>query len=186
MHAPAFARWLHPMRLRYHDFVNTRIIKLALLAAATALLVTVIACRSSQVAQVGTEAPDFTVVNSDKTVTLSHLRGKPVVLVFWATWCPPCVEETPSLVAMQKQLGDKVTVLAVSTDEDNAAFRKFTSTRMTGVLAVRDGDHRSNTLYGTFAFPESYIIDRNGIIRRKLIGAADWTSPDMIDFLQRM
>jgi len=171
--------------LRYHDFVRFRIIRIALFGIA-ALLLAVPACRSAPTATVGSEAPDFTVVNPDRTVTLSQLRGKPVVLVFWATWCPPCVEETPALVAMQKQLGDKVTVLAVSTDVDDGAFRKFTQTRMPGLLAVRDGDHKSNTLYGTFAFPESYIIDRQGVIRRKLIGATDWTSPEMIDFLQRM
>lgn len=157
-----------------------------LLSTTLVLVMLAAACRNSQPARIGTEAPDFTVANPDKTVTLSQLRGKPVVLNFWATWCPPCVEEVPSLVAMQKQLGDKVVVLAVSTDVDDAAFRKFTQKNMPGVLTVRDGDHRSNSLYGTFAFPETYIIDRQGIIRRKFIGGVDWTSPEVISYLNQM
>jgi len=61
-------------------------------------------CRNSQPAAIGTQAPDFTIQDSDKTVTLSQYRGKPVVLNFWATWCPPCQEEVPSLVELQKRV----------------------------------------------------------------------------------
>lgn len=144
------------------------------------------ACKTSQPAQIGTQAPDFTVNDGNKTVTLSQFRGKPVVLNFWATWCPPCVQEIPSMVQLQKQLGDKVVVLAVSTDVDADAYKKFTAKNMQGVLTVRDGDNRANALYGTFAFPETYIIDRNGIIRRKFIGAVEWTSPEIVDYLNKL
>lgn len=144
------------------------------------------ACKTSQPAQIGTQAPDFTVNDGDKAVTLSQFRGKPVVLNFWATWCPPCVQEIPSMVQLQKQLGDKVVILAVSTDVDADAYKKFTAKNMQGMLTVRDGDHRSNALYGTFAFPESYVIDRNGVIRRKFIGAVEWTSPEIVDYLSKL
>ena len=144
------------------------------------------ACKTSQPAQIGTQAPDFTVNDGDKTVTLSQFRGKPVVLNFWATWCPPCVQEIPSMVQLQKQLGDKVVILAVSTDVDADAYKKFTAKNMQGMLTVRDGDHRSNALYGTFAFPETYVIDRNGVIRRKFIGAVEWTSPEIVDYLSKL
>ncbi len=145
------------------------------------------ACRrGSQPARIGTSAPDFSVTDSDRTVKLSQFRGKPVVLNFWATWCAPCVEEIPSLVAMQKRLGDSVVVLAVSTDQDAEAYRKFTQKNMQGVLTVRDGKNYSNALYGTFAFPETYIIDREGVIRRKFIGAVNWTSPEILDYLRKM
>lgn len=144
------------------------------------------ACKTSQPAQIGTQAPDFTVNAGDKSVTLSQFRGKPVVLNFWATWCPPCVQEMPSMVQLQKQLGDKVVILAVSTDVDGDAYKKFTAKNTQGLLTVRDGDHRSNALYGTFAFPESYVIDRNGIIRRKFIGAVEWTSPEIVDYLSKL
>lgn len=144
------------------------------------------ACKNSRPAQIGTQAPDFTVSDGQKTVALNQFRGKTVVLNFWATWCGPCVEEVPSLVALQKELGDKVVILAVSTDVDADAYRKFTEKRMPGLLTVRDGDNRSNALYGTFAFPETYVIDKDGVIRRKFIGPQDWTSPEIVDFLTKL
>ena len=101
-------------------------------------------CRNSEPAQIGTTAPDFTVSDGQKTVQLSQLRGKPVLLNFWATWCPPCVQEVPDLVALQQQMGDKVIVLAVSMDEDEAAYKAFTAKNMPGVLTVRDPDHKSS------------------------------------------
>ena len=150
------------------------------------LLLPSLGCRSDKPTQIGTQAPNFTVSDGQKTVTLSQFRGKPVVLNFWATWCPPCIEEVPSIVAMQKEMGDKVVVLAVSIDVDNDAYTKFTEKRMPGVLTVRDGDQKVSSLYGTFGWPETYIIDPNGIIRRKFIGAQDWTSPEIIDYLSKL
>jgi peroxiredoxin len=87
---------------------------------------------------------------------------------------------------LQKQLGDKVVILAVSADEDQDAYEKFTKLHMPGVLTVRDGKHVANTLYGTFAFPETFVIDRQGVLRRKFIGAVTWTSPEIVDYLQKM
>ncbi len=142
--------------------------------------------RNPKPAQIGTQAPDFTIKNSDKTVTLSQFRGKTVVLNFWATWCPPCVEEVPSLVQMQKTLGDKVVVVAVSTDVDAGAYHQFGAKNMPGVLTLRDGDQRTNELFGTYAFPETYVIDKNGIIRRKFIGATDWMSPEILNYLTKI
>lgn len=154
---------------------------------AVAVLCLASACRrGSEPLRIGSPAPDFSLTDSERTVTLSQFRGKPVLLNFWATWCPPCVEEVPALVALQKQMGDKVVVLAVSTDEDEDAYKKFTRQRMPGVLTVRDSQHQANTLYGTYAFPETYLIDRQGVIRRKFIGAVNWTSPEIIDYLSKM
>ncbi len=149
-------------------------------------LLTLSGCKNSRPAQIGTQAPDFTVSDGQKTVALNQFRGKTVVLNFWATWCGPCVEEVPSLVALQKELGDKVVILAVSTDVDADAYKKFTEKRMPGLLTVRDGDNRSNALYGTFAFPETYVIDKDGVIRRKFIGPQDWTSPEIVDYLTKL
>jgi len=159
-----------------------RITALLLVAFGLAL----VACKADRPAQIGTQAPDFTVNDGEKSVTLSQFRGKPVVLNFWATWCPPCVQEIPSMVQLQKQLGDKVVILAVSTDVDGDAYKKFVAKNMQGMLTVRDGDNRSNALYGSFAFPETYVIDRNGVIRRKFIGAVEWTSPEIVDYLNKL
>ena len=143
-------------------------------------------CRNSEPAKIGTTAPDFTVSDGQKTVQLSQLRGKPVLLNFWATWCPPCVEEVPSLVALQQQMGGKVVVLAVSMDVDEEAYKTFTAKRMPGVLTVRDPDHKSSEMYGTFAYPESFLIDKDGKIERKFIGAVEWTSPEMMEYFRKL
>jgi cytochrome c biogenesis protein CcmG/thiol:disulfide interchange protein DsbE len=110
-----------------------------------------------------------------------------VVLNFWGSWCPPCIAETPALVQMQRRMKDKgVVVLAVSIDVDDAAYHRFLKDFNMNMVTVRDGDHKSSDLYGTFGWPESYIIDRKGVIRRKFIGAVDWASPEVNDFLLKM
>jgi cytochrome c biogenesis protein CcmG, thiol:disulfide interchange protein DsbE len=152
------------------------------------LLLELTGCYSgSRPAHIGSSAPDFTVQDGDRKVTLSQLRGQVVVLNFWATWCPPCIEETPSLVVMQERLKAKgVTVLAVSVDADESAYRHFLKDHGVNLLTVRDPDQKSSGLYGTFKFPETYVIDRNGVMRRKFIGAVDWTEPEITDFLSRL
>lgn len=161
--------------------------RFSLPAAVLALLVLSGCYGSSRPPRIGEPAPDFTVQDSERKVTLSEFRGKVVVLNFWATWCPPCVEEMPSLLDMQRKMKDKgVTVLAVSIDDDAGAYHKFLIDHKVDLLTVRDDRHASNTLYGTFKFPESYIIDRNGVMRRKFIGAVDWTQPEVVEFLGKL
>jgi cytochrome c biogenesis protein CcmG/thiol:disulfide interchange protein DsbE len=137
--------------------------------------------------KIGTVAPDFTVQDVDRKVTLSELRGKTVVLNFWASWCGPCVAETPSLVAMSRKMRDRnVVVLAVSVDEDDSAYHKFIKEQGMDMLTVRDAEKKSNDLYGTHVFPETYIIDRNGVLRRKVIGEMNWTALEMTDYLTKL
>lgn len=150
------------------------------------LLVWLAGCNSAHPPRIGSPAPDFSITDADHTVSLSQFKGKPVVLNFWASWCGPCVEETPSLVELQRQLGNRVTVLAVSEDQDEAAYKQFIRDHNVNLLTVRDTARTTNELYGTFKFPETFIIDRNGKIIRKFIGPADWTSPDIIDYLKRL
>jgi peroxiredoxin len=92
----------------------------------------------------------------------------------------------PSLVELQQQVGDKVTVLAVSMDQDEDAYKAFTTKRMPGLLTIRDPDHKSSSLYGTFAYPESFLIDKDGKIQRKFIGAVEWNSPEMIEYFKKL
>jgi cytochrome c biogenesis protein CcmG, thiol:disulfide interchange protein DsbE len=151
--------------------------------------------RGSKPSSIGTPAPDFTIQDSDRSVTLSQLRGKIVVLNFWATWCPPCLEEMPSLVEMQKQMqGKGVTVLAVSVDDDADDYHKFLKDHDIDLLTVRDPGHKNDqgvtapvaSRYGTFKFPETYIIDRSGTIRRKFIGPVDWSQAEIVEYLSRL
>jgi peroxiredoxin len=159
-----------------------------LLAILLAILLALSGCYSgSRPSRIGLAAPDFTVRDSDRTVTLSQFKGQVLVLNFWATYCAPCVEEVPSLVQMQQHMKAKgVTVLAVSIDEDENSYRRFLRDHNVTLLSVRDADQKSNGLYGTVKIPETYVIDRTGIIRRKFIGPVDWTEPEIIDFLGKL
>lgn len=152
------------------------------------LLLAVSACYTgSRPPRIGSNAPEFTVQDAQNRITLSQYRGQVVVLNFWATWCPPCIEEMPSLVEMQRRMKDKgVTVLAVSVDVDEGAYHRFEKDHNVNLLTVRDPGQKSSSLYGTFKFPETYIIDRNGVMRRKFIGAVDWTEPEIVDFLSKL
>lgn len=135
---------------------------------------------------IGSQAQDFTVKDADRTVSLHDFRGKIVLLNFWASWCAPCIEEMPSLVHLQKQMGPKVTVVAVSIDEDEAAYRKFLRDHNVDLLTVRDPEKRTSELYGTTGWPETFVIDPKGTIRRKFIGAVNWTSPEIVDYLNKL
>ena len=155
-----------------------------ILALVTCLAVGLAGCYSgSRPPLINVPAPDFTVHDGGRTVSLHDLKGKVVVLNFWATWCPPCVEEMPSLVALQDRMKNQVTVLAVSIDTDADAYRKFLQDHHVTLLTVRDGDQKSNSLYGTYKFPETYIIDRQGVIRRKFIGAINWGDREIQQYL---
>lgn len=152
------------------------------------LLAVLIGCYSgTRPPRIGQNAPDFTVQDNDHKVTLSQFRGQVVVLNFWASWCAPCVEEMPSLIQMQQKLKTKgITVLGVSIDVDGDAYHKFLKDYGVNFVAVRDDAQKSSTLYGTFRWPETYVIDRNGVVRRKFIGAVDWNSPEVTDYLSKL
>ena len=135
---------------------------------------------------IGSTAPDFTIKDSDRTVSLHDLRGKPVVLNFWASYCVPCIKEMPSLVELQQEMGSKITVLAVSVDEDQAKYHKFLRDHNINLLTVWDPEKKSSDLYGTVQFPETYIIDAAGRVRRKMWNAVDFANPDVIDYLSKL
>lgn len=141
--------------------------------------------RGSHPQQIGTHAPVFALNDGQRSVDLSKLRGHVVVLNFWATWCAPCVEELPSLEELQREL-PQVQIVAVSTDDDGDAYQRFLAEHSISLLTVRDADQRSNAMYGTFRFPETYIIDKSGVIRRKFIGPQEWTSPEIVSYLKKL
>ncbi len=163
-------------------------VRSALCSATLLVLLALPGCYGgSRPPRIGMAAPDFTVRDSDRTVTLSQFKGQIVVLNFWATWCPPCIEEMPSLMQMQQRMKARgITVLAVSVDVDKSNYDRFLRDHNVTLLSVRDGEGKSNALYGTFKFPETYIVDRNGVVRRKFIGAVDWTEPDVIEYLSKL
>jgi cytochrome c biogenesis protein CcmG, thiol:disulfide interchange protein DsbE len=141
--------------------------------------------RGSHPRQTGRPAPDFTVTDGNQSLHLADYRGKIVILNFWETSCLPCIAELPSLTAMQQQL-PQVHVIAVSVDEDPKAYRDYLAEHKISLFTIDDAAHRSSDLYGTYRWPETYVIDQQGVIRRKFIGAQDWTSPEILEYLRRL
>ena len=157
-----------------------------LLAAATLLILTATGCdRGSRPEQLGTRAPMFALNDGEHAIDLNKFRGHVVLLNFWASWCAPCLEELPSLEQLQRDL-PQVQIVAVSTDDNAAAYDRFLKEHSVSLLTVRDGEQLSNAMYGTFRFPETYIIDKNGILRRKFIGPQEWTSPEIVSYLKKL
>lgn len=141
--------------------------------------------RGSHPAQTGLIAPDFTVNDGITSVHLGNYRGKVVLLNFWATWCPPCIAEMPSLLQLHHQ-DPNLVILAVSIDEDPGAYANFLRTRHVDLITVRDPQQSAASLFHTDMWPETYVIDRKGIIRRKFIGAQDWTDPEIVHYLNSL
>lgn len=110
-------------------------------------------------------------------ISLRSLRGKPVLVSFFATWCPPCVEEAPSLDVLAGRLQDKAQVVVVSVDEDFEALKKFYA-EGSAATVVRDESKKVPTSFGTSKYPESFLIDGAGKVRYAFINKRDWSVPE--------
>jgi cytochrome c biogenesis protein CcmG, thiol:disulfide interchange protein DsbE len=136
---------------------------------------------------IGETAPDFSVQDSERKIELSQFRGQVLVLNFWATWCPPCNEELPSLMSMQERTRARgVVVLGISIDVDGDAYHRFLKQHGVNFLTVRDPEEKISAMYGTHGWPETFIIDRQGVLRRKVVGPINWNSPEVMEFLSRL
>ena len=119
---------------------------------------------------IGSTAPDFTVKDSDRTVNLRDLRGKIVILNFWTSWCEPCIIEMPSLSRLQKEMGSKVTVLAVSTDDDPTAYHRFLRQYNIDFLTVNDPAKKAATSMAPLASRRPSLSIRRGSCGASLLG----------------
>jgi len=141
--------------------------------------------RQGEASLAGKTPEDFTMQLSGKPTKLSDLRGKVVVLNFWASWCPPCVAETPFLNSLQRKIESRGgMVLGVNVDEDPDAYQKFLVDHGVIFPTWRDPSVQGTVSkiakdYGTTVYPETYVIDRKGKIARKIIGEQRWDSPEM-------
>jgi thiol-disulfide isomerase/thioredoxin len=158
------------------------------LGVAVLLLFALPSYRQGEASIAGKTANDFALTLDGKPMHLSELRGKVVVLNFWATWCPPCVEEAPALNRLQRHIEPMGgTILGVSIDEDPAAYEKFLKDFAIVFPTWRDPNVKDNKSkielgYGTSLIPETYVIDRHGKIARKLVSAQQWDSPEMLAY----
>lgn len=163
-----------------------RFLRIAICVLTAALVYVIYSGIHQRVVLAGESAPDFTLTSdSGRTVSLNNFGGKVLLLNFWASWCPPCVEETPSLSELAKEFGPKgLVVLAVSVDEKENAYRAFLQRFRPDFLTVRDS--KVHEEYGTFVYPESYIIGADGRVLRKVAEGADWTDPQMTQYISSL
>jgi cytochrome c biogenesis protein CcmG, thiol:disulfide interchange protein DsbE len=160
----------------------------SLLAALTLTFVAVIGLSLRDTsAKEGGAAPQFAITTDQgQRVTPTSFGGKVLVLNFWATWCSPCVQEIPSLNEFQKRFaGQGVVVVAVSIDKSQQKYRGFLDRIHVSFDTARDPSADIANEYGTFQYPESYII-KDGRIVRKFDNAADWTSADITQYVQSL
>jgi cytochrome c biogenesis protein CcmG/thiol:disulfide interchange protein DsbE len=135
----------------------------------------------------GSRAPDFPLTLDGNSTHLSALRGKVVVLNFWASWCQPCVEEAPSLNRLQQHIAPLGgTILGISIDEDPAGYERFLQTQGVNYPTYRDPSKSIATQYGTNMWPETYILTRDGHIGKKVVGPQEWDSAEFTSYIQRL
>ena len=136
---------------------------------------------------VGLPSPDFTFPGiNGKMVSLSDYRGKVVLLNIWATWCPPCVDEMPSMEKLyQKLKEDDFEILAVSIDSLGVkVVAPFMKKYKLTFPALIDSAGTTRIAYRLNGVPESFIIDKDGILVKKIIGPLDWANPEILRFFQ--
>jgi peroxiredoxin len=155
------------------------------LGVAAVLTVGALQCR----APAPTIAPDFAVPDLDgQAVRLSNFRGRVVLLNLWATWCPPCREEMPSMERLFRQLRDRgFVLLAVSQDEGGrAAVDPFVRDMGLTFPVLVDPQHQVGDRYQVWGYPESFVIDREGRVVERVIGPRKWDSPKQVQALETL
>lgn len=132
----------------------------------------------------GSRAPDFHATTIDSTarpVTLADFKGDVVLLNIWATWCVPCRIEMPSIEQLQRAMGPRgLHIVAVSIDDpgQDPRIRDFVHQYGLTFEVLHDATLRIRDIYQTTGVPETFIIGRDGVIRKKVIGATDWNTSD--------
>ena len=146
---------------------------------------------SPHAVEIGESAPDFSLPlfsgAPQGAFNLRDYRGHVVVVNFWATWCPPCVAETPSLEKFAEQVRPLgVAVVGVSVNQSAADIQQFAAQYHLTFIMARDPLQALSHRYGTYQFPETYILDRKGRLASKIISNTDWTDPRMLEFVRSL
>ena len=163
-----------------------RILQLIVIVGAGALLAVFWEATRDKVVRVGDQAPEFSITTSNNlTLSRSNFGGRVLVLNFWATWCPPCVQEMPALERLSKQLRDSgVVVIGISVDKNEQKYHNFIRRFNLTFATAHDPAGRISGLYGTYRYPETYVIDARGKVVQKIIGQIDWTDESVVNFLR--
>ena len=144
---------------------------------AAGLAVAVYPTLDQRIVNPGDPAPAFSIkTDSGRTITASDFGGRVLVLNFWASWCEPCIEEFGGLSKFAADTqGEGVVVLAVSIDRSDKAYKRFIQNTQPAFLTARDPEGDIPASYGTFKVPETYVIDKDGKVQRKIISnIQDW------------
>src|SRR5258708_4100819 len=152
-------------------------LKIAIGVLMIALAFIVVRTMQERVVAAGDTAPDFSITTDQgKRLTAADFAGKVLVLHFWASWCAPCVEEMPALNDFTRKVADAgVVVLGISADRNKAAYEKFLRGNKVEFQSGLDQEAEISSSYGTFKYPETYIIDRHGKVYQKFVGEGDWS-----------
>jgi len=153
-----------------------------------ALIYVVTGTLEPRIVNAGDTAPNFKITtDSGKTITPQDFGGKLLVLNFWASWCPPCVEETPSLESFARQLAPQgVVVVGVSIDRNENLYHKFIQRFGISFETARDPQANISSSYGTFQIPETYLIDRQGKVIEKVISSQNWMDPEFLALVHKI
>jgi len=137
----------------------------------------------------GSMAPDFKVKDlQGKEVSLSGLKGKVVLVNFWATWCPPCKEEIPSMMKLNRTMeGKPFQMLAISIDEGGKAdVESYFKSSGNTLPAYLDSDGAISKVYGVTGVPETFVVDKSGKVQKKIVGGLDWNSAEVLSYLNEL
>ena len=157
-------------------------LRLGILVLTVALVAVVASTLRERLVVAGDSAPSFSVTtDTGRKISTSDFGGKVLLVNFWATWCPPCINELPSLNQMAAELkGSGVVVLGISVDKDKVAYDKFLKKVKLNFETSRDPAADISSEYGTFKYPETYVINRDGKVLEKFIADQPWTDPAII------
>ena len=157
-------------------------LRVGILLLTVALVAVVASTLRDRLVVPGDSAPGFEVTtDSGRKISVDNFGGRLLVVNFWATWCPPCISELPSLNALAAELkGSGVVVLGISVDKDKAAYDKFLKKVKLNFETSRDPGADISAEYGTFKYPETYVISREGKVLEKFINEQPWMSPEIV------
>lgn len=133
--------------------------------------------------------PAFTLKTiDDQDFSLSDIKGQVAIINFWASWCGPCLEEFPSMIKLLESLDDKLKLVAIAQDSDKkeveSFLKAFPESKRSSIIIVWDKDHEAAKAYAVDRLPETFVINKDHKLSRKISGSINWNSKDAVAFMK--